>query len=294
MKKLFLTSIMLLAALVASAQTKIAPKLTKGDKKSYKTVLVGSMNGQKEVKITTLTDYKVVDQTATGYVLECTNTSFESDADENDLMGRFLSISQEMMKGISVRAITDKDGRVTGIQNFDEVNRNVNDFASKLIDELLANQSQIPLSKEVLMKQITEDISEAKLMESFQLTTSPLALNGKTIALGTQEDYISNGMNMKRMYFPGADGSITATGSLNMSKDQIKQLIIDEVTKMAPDQAEMVKQNIDMFMQSMKVEMNEKAVYTLNADGWVKTIQSENSSDSMGQKSSMKATITLQ
>ena len=293
MKKLFLLSTMLLMALMSSAQTKVAPKMQKGDKKTYVTEIAASLNG-KEVKMKSVADYKVTDQTATGYVLEYTPTSFESDADKTDLIGRMMSLNEEMMKGISIRLVTDKEGRVTGIQNFDEVNRNIKDHAGKLIDELLASTPSIPVSKDDLMKQIAYDITEAKLAESFQAVTSPLVLNGKTIAIGAQEEYTNNGMKMKRMYFPSADGTITATGSLDMSKEQIKQLIIDEVSKVSPDQAEIVKQNIDMFMQSMKIEINEKAVFTLQADGWVMTIKSESNNDSMGQKVSTTTTVTLQ
>lgn len=287
-------STMLLMALMASAQTKVAPKLAKGDKKTYVAETVASLNGQKEVKKKSVTDYKVIDQTATGFVLECTTTSFESDADKTDLMGRVMGISEEMMKGVSIRLVTDKDGRITGIQNFDEVSRNIKNYAGKLIDELLESIPQVPVSKDDLVKQVTGGITEAMLVETFQGATSPLALSGKTIAIGAQDDYTSNGMKMKRMYFPNTDGTITTTGSLNMSKDQMKQLIIDQLTKMAPDQAEMVKQNIDLVMQSVKIEMSEKAVYTLQADGWVKSIKSESNNDAMGQKISLKTTVTLQ
>lgn len=49
---------------------------------------------------------------------------------------------------------------------------------------------------------------------------------------------------MKRMYFVNGR-NVTVSGSANMSKEELKKLIIEQVEKMMPEQADMVKQNID-------------------------------------------------
>jgi len=43
----------------------------------------------------------------------------------------------------------------------------------------------------------------------------------------------------------------------------------------------------------VKFEANEKAVYTLDTDGWVKSIKADVSSETMGMKTTVNSTITL-
>ena len=82
---------------------------------------------------------------------------------------------------------------------------------------------------------------------------------------------------------------------MNMSGEELKKMVIEKVMETAPDQAEMIKQNIDAVMASgmLKFSATEKTNYELSADGWVKSIQSESEADSMGQKVIGKTTITL-
>jgi hypothetical protein len=43
----------------------------------------------------------------------------------------------------------------------------------------------------------------------------------------------------------------------------------------------------------VKIDMKETASYDLDADGWLKSINSESTMDSMGQQTNIKATVTL-
>jgi len=67
------------------------------------------------------------------------------------------------------------------------------------------------------------------------------------------------------------------------------------VEKSLPDQADMIKQNIDQLMNSgmLKMEMKETASYELQPDGWVKSIKAESTHDAMGQKMKTTTTVTL-
>ena len=78
-----------------------------------------------------------------------------------------------------------------------------------------------------------------------------------------------------------------------MTKDELKQTIIEQVTKEMPEQAEMVKQNIDMLMSQMTFEVKEKATYVFQENGWVKSIVTEGTQEMMGQGSKEKTTIML-
>lgn len=298
MRKFLLLSTMVLVALLASAQNKIAPKLQKGDRKVYNFEMIINGAGQKELKLSTVEEITVAEQQADGYVLELVTTSVKSDA-AGDAMNRIVALSQELVANARIRLLTDKDGRPLKLLNFNEVKQKCEATTGKLIDELLANVPEVKSigNKDVLMKQLQSNITEEALLKSMNATTNPLALNGKTISMGAQDEYVDEtGLKIKRMFFPAADGTVTVTSSLNMNKDEIKQLIISQVEKIAPAQAEMVKQNIDMILQTdaVKVDMTEKATYTFAPDGWVKTITAEKNNESMGQKISQKATITLQ
>ena len=297
MKKTLLLGVLLLCALLAGAQTKVAPKLVKGDKKTYTTESITNVAGQKELKMSSVGEISVIDQLADGYVLELVTKKVESNT-EADLVGRLMAVSEELTVNVPMRVQTDKDGHVLKMLNFSEVQQKTQAAISKIVDELIDQYPAAAMvSKDKIVEQLKTAISEKTLLSGFNAGTNPLVLNGKTISMGAQEEYVNElGLKMKRMFFPAADGTITATSTMNTSKDDIKQMIIQQVERLAPEQAEMVKQNIDMLIQSgaIKFEITEKAVYTLNADGWLKSITAESERNATGQKSSQKTTVTLQ
>ena len=295
MKKLLLMG-MLLVAMMVQAQTKIAPKMDKGMKKVYDAESVINVNGQKDVKLTSETTFTVKEATAAGYVVEMIVTKVEGNSDNSDMTGRIMLLSEQMMTNLPVLVETDKDGKPLRVQNFESLKEKISAYCDKLIDELLKEIPQLTdmMSKETLKQQVMSSVTEETLLKSVTESSNPMTLNGKTITMGAQDEYVNNeGMKMKRMYFTGADGTITITANLNMSKDELKQFIIGQVEKQMPDQAEMVKSNIDMLMGNMKFEDTEKAIYTLASDGWVKTIVAERSRELMGQKMSTKVSTTL-
>ena len=121
MKKVILLSVMLVASMAISAQTKIVPQMKKGLKKVYATTATVSVGGQKDVKMSSETKYTVTEANADGYVVDMVVTSFATDADVNDVAGQMISATQEMMKDVNVRLQTNKDGQVVGIKNYAEV-----------------------------------------------------------------------------------------------------------------------------------------------------------------------------
>lgn len=296
MKKILLLALMLSAAFMAEAQSlTIAPKMQKGDKKMYKTETVTSMSDQDDIAVTVETAYTVADKTADGYVIDIKTTSVSNNADANNTMGRILAISSEMMKDVTVRIATDKNGQLTKVLNYDEVKNKIQAGSQKLVDELFNSAPEIAqlVPKEAMLSQITDAMTEENIINSLKNADSPLALNGKTVMTGAVDEY-TNGSNikMKRTYFVKGN-TVMGTSVMNMEKDDIKKLIIAQVEKLVPDQADMIKENIDTVMESglVKLEANEKSTYELGADGWVKTIKTEQVSNTMGQET--KATITV-
>jgi DNA-binding Lrp family transcriptional regulator len=291
---------MLLVALMASSQTKIAPKMKKGLKKTYATEVVTKSPAQKSpITITTQTTYEVTDVTADGYVLDVQVTDVKSDADQNDMQGRIMSMSTEMLKGIHTIYATDKDGKVIKILNFSEIKEKT----LAMLDNLLAS---IPLpdsdAAKSVMGKVTESVkeelinklTEETVVESVHANTSPLALNGKTIATGTEEEFKNNmGIKMKRTYTVNNKKNIQSSAVMNMSAEEMKEMIYNLVAKMMPDMNDVIRKGMESMMGNIKMEANEETTYTLKSDGWVDTITSEVTSSSMGQSSSVVSKVWL-
>ena len=298
MKKMFLVGLMLTTMLAAQAQLKVAPKMQKGDQKSYVTTTAIDIPGQGAVNINTESTLSVAEAKADGFVLKLENTKVTSDAQDNNIAGKILAAAQEMQTGIAILLATDKDGKPLSITNYADVKKQIEVNSGQLIDKMLTAAPQLEqmMPKDALKQQLMASVTEEKLLNSLLWSVNPLALNGKTIMTGAQEEYVNDqGIKMKRLYVVNGQ-SITATSSANLTKEETKKLIIEQVEKNAPAQAEMIKQNIDQVLDSgmLKIDMKETATYDLQADGWIKSIKAENTNETMGQKLTVNTTVTLQ
>ena len=293
MKKVILLSVMLMASMAISAQTKIVPQMKKGLKKVYATTATVSVGGQKDVKMSSETKYTVTEANADGYVVDMVVTSFATDADVNDVAGQMISATQEMMKDVNVRLQTNKDGQVVGIKNYAEVKKQIDAFGAKIVDKLMESVPQLSqvMSKDALKQQIQESVNEQALIRSLKEADGVLMLNGKTPMTGAQEEYVNEkGVKMKRMYFVNGK-SIVTNGSANITKDELKKMIIEQVEKTMPAQAEIVKQNIDQLLSSgmLKVDIKETSTYEMGDDSWVKSVKTESNSEFVGTKTVVKS-----
>lgn len=298
MKKTILFSIMLTAAFAANAQLKVSPKMTQGDQKNYASTTVINIPGQGTVTINDESSISVAEVLSDGFVLSYETNKVSTDAKADNVIGQIMAAAQEVMMGSNVRIVTDKDGKPLRLDNFDAVKQQVAKKADAILDQMLKAAPQLGqmMSRDDLRNQILENITADNILKSMQNITSPIALNGKTIMTGAQEDFVNEqGLKLKRMYFVNGN-KVTANSSMNMSKDEMKQLIISTVEKAAPAQAEMIKQNIDQVMASgmIKFDVKETATYEIGDDGWVKSINGESTNESMGQSMSVKSTVTLQ
>jgi hypothetical protein len=297
MKKLMTVSLMLTIALALQAQVKVAPKMEKGTVKTYATEAVITIPSQGDVKMTTDSKFTITDATADGYVLEMVCTDVKTECEPGNIAGKLMAAAEEMMKDAVVRAAVDKNGRVQDILNADEVKAGLDANADAFIDQLMTDMPQLAgvVSKEGLKKQVSQSLTIDALVQTLQEATSPLALNGKTIMTGAQEEFVNKeGIKMKRLYFVNGK-TIIANSTINMTEDEIKQFIIKQVEQSAPDQAQMIKDNIDQLMKSgmLKMDFKESATYELQDDGWVKSIVVDSSTETMGQKVVSKSTVTL-
>ncbi len=292
-----MVSLMLTIAVALQAQVKVAPKMEKGTVKTYVAEATITLPGQGDVKVTADSKYSITDAKADSYVLEMVSTDVKTECEPGNIAGKLVAAAQEMMKDAVVRATLDKDGRIQNILNGDEVKARVDKQADAFIDQMLADVPQLAgvVSKDALKQQVSQALTIEGLVQTLQQATSPLALNGKTIASGSQEEFVSQeGLKMKRMYFVNGK-TIIANSVMNMTEDEMKQTIIKQVEKSAPDQAQMIKDNIDQLMSTgmLKMDHKETATYELQDDGWVKSIVVDSTTETMGQTVVSKSIVTL-
>ena len=297
MKKIMMVSLMLTIAMALQAQVKVAPKMEKGTVKTYVAEATITLPGQGDVKVTADSKYSITDAKADSYVLEMVSTDVKTECEPGNIAGKLVAAAQEMMKDAVVRATLDKDGRIQNILNGDEVKARVDKQADTFIDQMLADVPQLAgvVSKDALKQQVSQALTIEGLVQTLQQATSPLALNGKTIASGSQEEFVSQeGLKMKRMYFVNGK-TIIANSVMNMTEDEMKQTIIKQVEKSAPDQAQMIKDNIDQLMSTgmLKMDHKETATYELQDDGWVKSIVVDSTTETMGQTVVSKSIVKL-
>ena len=290
MKKLFVTSVVLLMALMAQAQTKIAPKLENGFKAVYTEKSTINMMG-KELTYNSDNEYVVSDVTADGAVITVTNTAMDLPSMEGlDPVSAMLLMTAQINKGTTVKMAVNAEGVPQKILNLDEVKEKAGETIEVLVTNMFDAVPELSqaISKEDMIKQLVEVLSEEML-----LNDDVLALNGKTIANGYQDSFTNDdGMKMKRMYFM-AGKKIISNATLDMSKDDLKEYIIKKIEEEAPEQAQMVKDNIDMLMGQLKFDATEKHTYEMQANGWPASITSEESKDSMGQSMKVSSVISL-
>ena len=294
---MFFVSLLLTAAIAAQAQLKIAPKMQKGAVKTYVTVTTTSIPMQGDSKVTSESKYTVVDATADGYILDIETGNIQVEADAENIAGKLMAAGEEIQKDVVVRVATDKDGKPVKVLNADELKAKIEKSADAVIDKMFADIPQLSemATKDVLKNQLLSSFDEETIIRGLQESTSAMALNGKSVITGAQEEFVSkDGLKMKRIYFVNGQ-NIIANSTLNMNKDEMKALIIKQVEERAPDQAEMIKENIDQVMATglLKIDMTQKDTYELQADGWVKSITSESTTETMGQKIVTNSTITL-
>ena len=289
MKRFFLLSTLLLATMLVCAQTKIAPKMKKGMKKVYVVEATIGVPSKQSTKITTETVYEVVDATNDGYVLDVYVTDVKTDA--KDAESRVYSLATEMLKDVHTQYATNKDGKVTKILNAEEGKKRINEMLDKVLADV-----PLPASTTLtnLKKQLTGNINETSLLESVQISTSPLALNGKTISTGTEEEYnTEQGIKMKRTYSVKDKSSIQTNAKINMNTDDMKKMVMGLVERIVPNQSENLLDMIGPMISNLKIDAAENSTYTFQKDGWIKNITSEMNYGMMGASFKINTKVSL-
>jgi hypothetical protein len=295
MKKVLMSCLMLMSILTVQAQQKITPAMKKGQVKTYSVTSVTKIPGQKDINIKLDQTFTVKSVKKEGCVIDIAYSNSTSDATPEDVVGQLLSGTMNLLSDQNITVATDKDGKPVSIANYTELRKQLDAKSEELANmfmEKVPALSQV-MSKEKLKETMMKSITEENILNSLQGSTSVLALNGKTVATGAAEEYVNDkGIKMRRLYFVNPS-DITTNSAINMTQDELKTFIIAQVEQILPEQASMIKQNIDMVMKSgmMKIDMKETAVYKMANDNWVNSLTVESTYDMLGQKTITNTTI---
>lgn len=295
MKKVLALGIALLTFVSIFGQSiKVTPTLKKGLVKTYTNVTAVTTMDQ-TVNINSEQKISITNETAQGYELLMETTNFSSDA-RGDLAGRLVTISEEMLKDTKILLSLNKDGKILDIVNYQEVKDKSLDTANRLVDELFKTVPDLSnmLKKETVVEQVSTTLTKENLINSLTGNTCPLALFGRTIFNGMQDQYNNNLLVLKRTWLVNGN-KLYASAKADMSREEMKAFLLSQVEKIAPQQAEMVKENIDMVLSSglIKINVTEKSNYELTDDLWLKSLENVMENEMMGQKSKTLVKIQL-
>ena len=297
MKKLLFASLFAMMALGIQAQMKtIQPKYHVGDHAVYQYESTTTLTAESPVtvKISYKEDYTVREQDANGAVIDLVKKDVKVEGADDNIMVQLMTMGQEFIDGVTFKLKTDATGKIIDIVNKDEISAHLNTKADEAAAQLLTKMPQLAeaAGKEELKEQLLEQMSNEALLNGFQNNPNIFALNGKTLMTGTVDSYETQmGMKMNRLFMVKGN-QVKSSGTLNLSKDELKELILSQVPE---EQAEMVRQNIDLILNSgqIKAEMKEDATYDYLDNGWVSSITVEETADLMGQKQNGTTKVTL-
>lgn len=294
MKKLFLLSIGLLMAVTIFAQSiKVTPALKKGMNKTYtNTTAITTM--EQTINIVSEQHFSITKETPQGYEMLIETTNYSSDAKDDNLAGRLLTLGTEILKDTKAQVSLNKEGKLLDIINYEEIKTKCLTSGERMVDELLKAAPEISqvLTKEALVEQVAATLTREKLIKSLAGNSNPLALFGLTIVNGMQDKYNNGMFDLKRTWLVNGK-KIFASAKSDMSKEELKAYVLSQVEKFAPQQADMIKENIDMVLSSglIKIDVTENANYELADDLWIKSMETTVENDMMGQKTSSSTKI---
>ena len=294
MKKLFFLSIGLLMAVTIFAQSiKVTPALKKGMNKTYtNTTAITTM--EQTINIVSEQHFSITKETPQGYEMLIETTNYSSDAKDDNLAGRLLTLGTEILKDTKAQVSLNKEGKLLDIINYEEIKTKCLASGERMVDELLKAAPEISqvLTKEALVEQVAATLTRENLIKSLAGNSNPLALFGLTIVNGMQDKYNNGMFDLKRTWLVNGK-KIFASAKSDMSKEELKAYVLSQVEKLAPQQADMIKENIDMVLSSglIKIDVTENANYELADDLWIKSMETTVENDMMGQKTSSSTKI---
>lgn len=153
------------------------------------------------------------------------------------------------------------------------------------------------MPKEKMRAECMKTLTEELVLHSMTNTaTNPLSINGKTISEGMTDDYTNSAnIKMKRTYHVLGANKFSTHAVNNMSKEELKALLIKKVGKAMPDELEELERELDTLLESgsLTMEATEDNVYEFNANNWPRRIENKSRISLLGEETTISATLTL-
>lgn len=284
-------------------EVKVQAQFQKGDTVIYTIQSAFEMNltGQSsKVNMEMDTRFVVTDATADGYLVEQITTRFKSDADKSDLIGRMMTIAFEMAKDFKTVYKTDKDGKVTGIANMDELTAKMDSVLPGIVDDMASAISENTgadkqIAKDAMMKEIRAKMNEKYLIDQVS-SLGIFALYGKTISTGASDSIFADNMKLKNVYTLLATNPLQVKSAItfDMSKDELKKQMKANIMQELPDttreEFKGAMKQIDSMMDSgmFKIDITGDSEYTFMPIMWVQSFTSNMTTSSMGQNTTVR------
>lgn len=305
MKKTLITFALLLTVTVLNAQTLIKVNLKKGDKAVYENV--NTINaampmgaGNQNIKITNTTTVEVKDATADGFKVEflTKDTKIEGNEEAAQQFGDQLS---RYLDGVPALFLTDKNGCLQKLLNYEEVVGKMSKLAITQIDSMYKKNPQIekmaPKAKVIMA--LNDLFTEKNIMESFK-NKSVFQLYGKTLKTGDKEDKEIQGIKVNTTYdVSNVLGMLTvvAKSKANMTENETKAFFISNIKKMGlgDEISAQIEQNWNQLkaMGMASIDMNATTTYHFTKSGWVNDAVSSGKMKMMGMQMNINTSVKL-
>ena len=266
-------------AMTSTAQTTatVTTRFSKGDYALYE--VESSIGGaQANLNFKGEVTHEVKEANADGCLIEITTLKMDNtNAEAGDAINQITTMQKQLFNNVPILVKTDAQGKYLSIENIEEVRKNVEAKVDNLVNITL-EQGGVGMDKDMLKNIFMNDLLGQKLIDQVGSGTySHYELYGQTLFTGTMKDEVKDGYKMKTTYVvsapKGGDSyNIKSSSVSNMSKEDIKTMIIEQVTKSMPDQAEAVKQNIDALLDAgmLKLDFSQQCNYDFFKNGWLK------------------------
>lgn len=302
MKKVlvFLAVILMAATTFAQGTVKVAAKFSKGDYVIYEShsavIQQSPMAGNDTINFVGEIKYEVTDARKDGYTITVNTLRWDNTTPiNNQLTKKITTMQQQMLVGVPMVVTTDPDGKIIRLNNYEEIKQKADLFVDNMINVIFEGADEKTmqmLSREGIRKAIMNEMTEENLLETLSNNTgNHFSLYGKTFTTGTITDEEMGNFKFKTTYVvPESKNkdtySLKSSSSIDMKKEDIKKLLIQQLETMMPEQAEAIKENIDTVLESgmVKIEGDRQCTYEFFKNGWLKSGEIISKINSMGNE----------
>ena len=283
MKTILFSLLMLGVSTIAYAQT-VKAEFNKGDTTVYQTVAKGTMDmpmgaGREQLATTVETRYVVLDKSKNGYRLESTITSLKYDGKE-EVVSQMVSPEEKYLEGVKVVFLTDANGKITKIENYEDVVAKASENALAEIEKLYKENPAVEqyMPKGNVIMAISKQLEEPNIIDFIEYS-SFMGLYGKKLSNGFKENLkVVQDVKTSATYeVSESQGALNVkrTQKSNMTDEDVKAMMISNMKKMGL--GEEVTSQIENNWGQMKamgmtnLTYNSTETFNFSPKGWITT-----------------------